>query len=169
MQYGVFLPKRVFGRIWSIEKEYKIEAGVYISVQKQYLFPPPSSENVIFLPLMTCHFLTPIVAFQPYFFPQYLLPPPLFWKCYFSPSHDMSFFDSYRGLSALILPYFAFILPFYFPFSFFLSPFFLFIPPFYLFLLHFPSFSLPLFIFFAQNDIGWYFPPPSKGEVFSNI
>ncbi len=40
-------------------------------------------------------------------------------------------------------PYFSFILPFYFPFSLFLYPFFL-------FLLHFPPFSLPLFIFFPQ-------------------
>ncbi len=66
----------------------------------------------------------------------------------------------YCGLFALILPCFAFILPFYFPFSLFLSPFFLFLSSFFfLFLLHFPSFPLPLFIFFPPNDIGWYFSP----------
>jgi hypothetical protein len=59
----------------------------------------------------------------------------------------MLFFDSHRGLFALILPYFAFILPFYFPFSYFLSPFFL-------FLSQFPPFSLCLFIFFPPNIIG---------------
>ncbi len=41
----------------------------------------------------------------------------------FPPSRDTSFFDSHRGLFALILPYFEFILPFYFPFSNFLFPF----------------------------------------------
>jgi hypothetical protein len=71
--------------------------------------------------------------------------PPPFWKWYFFPSRDTSFYDSHRGLFALILPYFAIILPFYFPFSHFLSPFFL-------FLLHFPPFSLRLFIFLNM----WY-------------
>ncbi len=83
----------------------------------------------------------------------------------------MSFFDSYRDLFALILPFFAFILPFYFPFSnflspffLFLSPFFLFLSPFFLFLLHFPFFfSLGLFIFFPPNDIGWYSSPRGGG------
>ncbi len=56
----------------------------------------------------------------------------------------------------LSLPYFAFILPF----SHFLSPFFL-------FLLHFPSISLPLFIFFSPKWHQLIFPPP--GRVFSNI
>ncbi len=76
----------------------------------------------------------------------------------FPPSHDALFFNSHRGLFALILPYFAFILPFYFPFSHFLSPFFL-------FLLYFPPFSLRLFIFFPQMtsaDI----PPPRGGGYF---
>ncbi len=101
-----------------------VSAGVYISVRKWYLFPPPLLKNDIF-----------------------------------SPSRDMSFFDSHRGLFALILPYFEFILPFYFPFSHFLSPFLLFLSPFFLFLSYFPLFSLCLFIFFPPNDISWYFPP----------
>ncbi len=79
----------------------------------------------------------------------------------FFPSRDTSFFYSQRGLFALILRYFVRILTFYFPFSNFLSPFLLFPSPFFLFLLHFPPFSLRLFIFFSQNDIGWYPPPPS--------
>ncbi len=83
--------------------------------------------------------------------------PPPFWKNYIlSPFRDMSFFASYCGLFALILPYFAFILPFYFSFSF---PFFPFLSPFFLFLLHFPYFSIPLFTLFPPNDIGWYSPP----------
>jgi hypothetical protein len=41
-----------------------IFAGVYISVRKRYLFPPPS-ENDIFPPLVLRHFSTPIVAFLP--------------------------------------------------------------------------------------------------------
>ncbi len=65
----------------------------------------------------------------------------------FPPSHDSSFFNSNHSFLALILPYFALILPFYFLFSLFLSPFLLFI-------LHFPPFSLSLFIFFPPNDIG---------------
>jgi hypothetical protein len=82
---------------------------------------------------------------------------PSFWKWYFSPIRYMSFFDTHHGLFALILLYFAFILPFYFPFSHFLSTFFL-------FHLHFPPFSLCLFIFFphmTSADIpppGGYFP-----------
>ncbi len=95
-----------------------------------------------------------------YFGPKrYLFPPPSENYIFF-PSPDMSFFDSHRGLFALILPYFAFILPFFFLFSHILSPFFLFPSPFFLFLLHFPPFSLCLFIFFPPNDIGWYFFPP---------
>ncbi len=64
--------------------------GVYNSVWKRHLFPPP------------------------------------FWKLYFSPSRDTSFFYFHRGLFALILPYSSFILSFYLPFYNFLSPFFLF-------------------------------------------
>ncbi len=60
--------------------------------------------------------------------------------------------------STLFCNYFTLLLPL----SHFLSPFFL-------FLLHFPPFSLRLFIFFPPNDIGWYFPPPRGGRVFSNI
>ncbi len=95
---------------------------------------------------------------------RYLFSPPPSENYTLFPSRDMSFFDSHRGLFALILPYFAFILPFYFPFSHFLSPFFLFLSLFFLVLLHFLPFSLGLFLFFPPNDIGWYFPP-----IFSNI
>jgi hypothetical protein len=100
------------------------------------------------------------------------IPSPL-WKWYFPPPRDASFFDSYRGLFVLILPYLAFILPFYFPFSYFLSSFFLFLSsfflflsPFFLFLLHFPLFSSPFHIFSPK----WHrliFPPPGDG-VFSS-
>ncbi len=82
-------------------------------------------------------------------------PPPL-WKWYFSPSRDMSFFDSHRGLFALILPYFVFILPFFFPFSHFLSPFFL-------FLLIFPLFLFPFSYFFPKMTSADIFPPPWGG------
>ncbi len=79
----------------------------------------------------------------------------------FSPSRDTSFFNSHRSPFALILTYFAFILPCYFSFSHLLSPFFL-------CLLHFPPFSLCLFIFFPQMtsaDI----PPPPGGGVFQYL
>ncbi len=99
-----------------------------------------------------------------YFGPKTIfIPPPPSENDIFSPSRDTSFFDSHPGLFVLFLPYFAIILPFYFPFSHFLSPFFLFLSLFFLFLLHFPPFSLRLFIFFPPNDIGWYFPPPPRG------
>ncbi len=101
-----------------------------------------------------------------------------FWKGYFVPSHDTSFLDSYRGLFALFLPYFAFNFPFYFPFPLFLPlssiffpflpPFFLFLSPYFLFLLHFPPFSPPLFIFFPPNDISWYSPLRGVG-IFQYI
>ncbi len=100
-----------------------------------------------------------------------------FRKWYFPPSCDTSFFDSFRTLFALILPYVAFILPFFFPFSLFLPlsffsfPLFLFLflflyPfsfsfSFYLFLLNFPPFFSFPFIFFPSNDIGWN--PPEWG------
>jgi hypothetical protein len=81
---------------------------------------------------------------------QHLFPP--FTKMIFFPlSHDTLFFDFYRVLFALILPYFASVLSFYFPFALVLSPFipfsFLFLSFFFLFLLHFPPFSFPFYIF----------------------
>ncbi len=94
-------------------RQSRLHSGVYISVQKRYLSPPPHSENDIFPPLATCRFSTTIVAFLPYIFP--------------------------------ILHLFHLFLPFY---SFLLLPF---PSPFFLFLLHFPSFSLPLFIFFSPK------------------
>ncbi len=104
-----------------------------------------------------------------YFGPKTIFIPLPFWKWYFSPSRDTSFFDSHRGLFALILPYFAFILPFYFSFSHFLSPFLLFLSSFFLFLLYFPPFSLRLFIFFPPNDLDWYFSPSPPGGGYFPI
>ncbi len=102
-----------------------------------------------------------------YFGPKTIfIPPPPSENDIFSPSHKTLFFDSHCGLFALILPYFAFILPCFFPFSHFLSPFLIFLSPFFLFLLHFPPFSLPLFIFFPPNDIGWYLFPSPGGAYF---
>ncbi len=89
-----------------------------------------------------------------YFGPKTIfVPPPPFWKWYFSPSRDTSFLDCHRGLFSLILPYLAFILPFYFPFSHFLSPFSFTFSPF---------FSSPFHIFSPK----WHrliFPPPLGG------
>jgi hypothetical protein len=119
----------------------------------------------------------------------HLFPSP-FPKMIISPSHDMSFFNSYRVLFALILPYFTFVLPLYFPFSLFLSPFFPFslssffpfFPPFFPFFLFslssffplllfpflpfsptFPPFYLPLFIVFPQMTSADIFPILSGG------
>ncbi len=91
---------------------------------------------------------------SPFFLCQLLLPSSTSHEVL---SRDMCFFDSHRGLFALILPYFAFILPFYFPFSLVLSP----LP----FSITFSPFSLRLFIFFPPNDIGWY-PPGGLGGYF---
>ncbi len=93
----------------------------------------------------------------------YIYPPPTSENDIFSPSRGTSFFDSHRGLFALILPYFTIILPVYCPFSHFLSPFFLFLSPFFFFLLNFPPFSHNFFIFFPLNDLGWYLSPPQGG------
>ncbi len=89
-----------------------------------------------------------------------IYPPPPLWKLYFFPSPDTSFFDSRRGLFALILPYFAIILPFYFPFPHFLSPFFIF---FYIFLFLF-AFSY----FSPQMTLG-DIPPGGGGGIFQYI
>ncbi len=92
------------------------------------------------------------------------IPPPPSENDIFSPSRDTSFFDSYRGLFALILPYFAFLLPLFLPFSHFLSPFFLFLSSFFLFLLHFPPFfSFPFHIFSPKRHRLIFFPPPQGG------
>ncbi len=69
----------------------------------------------------------------------------------------------------LLLPLFSFSFPFLFhsPFSFH-SPFFsfpfLFIPLSTFFFYIFPLFSLPIFIFFPPNDIGWCPPAAVKNE-----
>ncbi len=90
----------------------------------------------------------------------------IFWKWYFSPSHDTSFYDSHRGLFALILPYFAIILSFYLPFSNFHSPFFLFLFPFFLFLLHFPFFPPFAFSYFFPQVTSADISPPQGGRYF---
>jgi hypothetical protein len=41
------------------------KSGVYISVRKRYLFPPPLLKMIFFPPLATHHFSTSIVAFFP--------------------------------------------------------------------------------------------------------
>ncbi len=87
---------------------------------------------------------------------RYLFPPTLL-KVIFFPLLRHIVFQLPLWSFALHLAYFAFILPFYFPFSHFLSPFFLFLSSFFLLHLHFPLFSLRLFIFFPPNDIGRYF------------
>ncbi len=106
--------------------------------------------------------------FGPKTIPIYIPPPP--WKWYFSPSCDTSFFDSHHGLSALILPNFAFILPFYFPFSHFLSLSCFFFPLSSCFfsLSSFFFYIFPLFLFPFSYFPKWHrliFPP----GVFSNI
>jgi hypothetical protein len=84
--------------------------GVYISVRKRYLFPPPPSENYIFFPpLATRRFWTPIVAFfsliLPYF--AFILP------FYFLFSHFLSPFFLF------LFPFFHFLIhfPLFFPLS----------------------------------------------------
>ncbi len=111
----------------------------------------PQRSQALFLrtPIIKCRGL--------YFGPKTIfIPPPPSENYISSPSRNTSFFDSHRGLFALILPYFAFILPFYFPFSNFLFPFFL-------FLQHFPPFSLGLFPQMTSADI---FPPLGGGGYF---
>ncbi len=88
---------------------------------------------------------------------RYLFPPP-FPKNTFFPLSRHFVFDSYCALFALILPHFAFP-HFNSSPSFFSLPcsaLSISLPPFFLFLSNFPHFSLHLFIFFLQSDIGWY-------------
>ncbi len=69
--------------------------------------------------------------------------------------------------SSLFCIYFTLYFPFlfFFPHSSFLFP----LSSFYC-LLHFPPLSLPLFIFFPPNDIGWYFfLPRGVGIIFQYI
>ncbi len=90
---------------------------------------------------------------------QYLLSP--FWKWYFFPSRDTSFFDSHRGLLVLIFPYFAIILPFLLPLFSFSFPFLPFSFTFY------PFFFSPFHIFSPKWHRLIFFPPGAGG--FSNI
>jgi hypothetical protein len=94
---------------------------------------------------------------------QYLFPPPP-ENYNFSPSCVTSFFDSHRGVFALILPYFAFILPFYFPVSHFLplSSFFFSLSSFFLF----PLFLFNFSYFFPQMTLADIFPSPGGGGYF---
>jgi hypothetical protein len=94
-----------------------------------------------------------------YFDPKTIfIPPPPFPKNMFFPLSRHFVFDSYCALFALILPHFAF--PHFNPspsfFSLPCSALSISLPPFFLFLSNFPHFSLHLFIFFLQSDIGWY-------------
>ncbi len=147
-------------------------------VQKRYLFLSPSSENDVFPPFTTCRFWlcraeesydshihtdSTVVRRSIVWSENDIYSPPPSENDIFSPSCDTLFFDSHRGLFALILPYFAFILPFYFPFSHFLSPFFLFFS-----FIFSPFFSSPFHIFSPQMtsaDIS----PPGGGGIFQYI
>ncbi len=91
----------------------------------------------------------------------------------YSPSRDTSFFDSHRGLFALILPYFAFILPcFFFILIFFplsslnfpLSSFFFPLSSFFFNI--FPLFLFPFSYFFPQMTSADISPPRGGGGVF---
>ncbi len=97
-------------------------AGVYISVRKRYLFPPPS-ENDIFSPSRDTSFFD---------------------------SHR-GLFSLILQYFAFILPFYFPFSHFLSPFFLFLFLFFLFLFPFFLFLLHFPPFSLRLFVFFSPK------------------
>ncbi len=92
---------------------------------------------------------------------------------YFPPFLKLIFFPLSRHI-IFLLPkwpfclnsslFFALILSFYF----FLRISFSFLPfPFLPFLLHFPPFSLPLFIFFPQMTLAHIFPP--GGDIFQYI
>jgi hypothetical protein len=77
----------------------------------------------------------------------------------FSPS----FFDSHRGLFALILPYFAFIFPFFFLFSNFFPLSSFFFPLSSLFFHIFRLFLLVFSYFFPQMTSADISPPPGGG------
>ncbi len=106
-----------------------------------------------------------------YFGPKTIFIPPPFWKWYFFPLSRHVVFRLPSWPFCLNSSLFCIHFTLFLPFSHFLSPFFIFLSPFFLFLLHFPPFSLPLFIFFPPNDIGWYLfpPPPGGGRIFQYI
>ncbi len=84
-------------------------------------------------------------------------------KLYFFPLSRNIVFRLLLWSFCLISTLFCIYFPLYFPFSLFFSPFFHFLSPFFLFLLHFPHFSLSLFIFFPQMTLAdippqGYFP-----------
>jgi hypothetical protein len=120
-------------------RQLAVGTGVYILVQKQYLFPPPPSENDIFPPLATHRFLTPIVAFLPYFF--------LFLQLFYPFTSPFLIFFTLSSFSPLS--------SFFFP----LSSFFLYIFPLFLF-----TFSY----FFPQMTSADIFSFP-QGGIFKNI
>ncbi len=120
------------------------------------IFIPLLSENVIFPPTATPHFLKlllcPFALILPYF--AIILPVPF----YFSFFRDL--FPFYRDL----FPFYRDLITFFaifslFSFSFPLSSFFSSIVPLFLFPIH----------IFPPNNIGGYFPHPRGGGVFSNI
>jgi hypothetical protein len=87
----------------------------------------------------------------------------------YSPSCDMSFFNSHRWPFCLNHCYFAFILPF-FTSSFFISfPFLFFFFPLFPFLLHFPPITLPLFTFPPPQMTLADTPPLGGGEGYYPI
>jgi hypothetical protein len=106
-----------------------------------------------------------------YFGPKPIFIPPLLWKWYFFASLDTSFFNSYRGLFALNLPYFALDFPFfsfYSPFFNFLSFSSSFFPLSSLFFYIFPLFLFNFLYFFLK----WHwliFFPPGGGGIFLYI
>jgi hypothetical protein len=106
-----------------------------------------------------------------YFGPKtiFITPPPPLLKIIFFPLSGHLVFRlplwPFYLNSSLFCNYFTLLLPL-FSFSFPFSSFFC--PLFFLFLLHFPSFSLRLFMFFPQIILA-DIPPPPGGEVFSNI
>jgi hypothetical protein len=99
------------GLAWDTRHQHT-HAGVYISVRKRYLFPPPLLKMIFFPPLATHCFSTPIVAFLLYFFPILLLFYPF-----------TSSFLIFFPLSSLFIPlssFFFYIFPlFLFDFSYF--------------------------------------------------
>ncbi len=120
--------------------------GVYILVQKIYLFSPPLLK-MIFSPscdIDSCHGLFALIL--PYF--AFILP--FYFPFFLSP------FFLFLSLSSFFFSFFLFL-----PFSF---PFLLLSFPFLTFLLHFPPFPLSLFIFSPQMTLA---DIPGGGGVFS--